>query len=232
VFLDFQPSVAVASIGNTGAFAAFNGAGATGTIADMLVGRGPQRIADFFTLGGYQFSLRSLPSGAFGQADCYVAAAVGQQCTPYQSALGDLKPSGQLSPFYLTNGASGLPGAPFTSIAAFDLVGTVRAPDGSRAAFAGTIGATFEGLSFQEVLGGLEGLGAYGLAYPAVAFTGTFVVGSTWWLDDEVDVDVTPEPGAALLAAVGLAGVGAIARPPAPRVAAPDRRRPVPAGAR
>jgi MYXO-CTERM domain-containing protein len=90
----------------------------------------------------------------------------------------------------------------------------VRAPDGTRSAFSGTIGATFEGLSFQAVLGGLEGLGAHGLPFPGVPFTGSFVVddGASWLEDDDVDVAVTPEPGAALLAAAGLAGVGVIAR--------------------
>ena len=232
VALDFDPEIVTTVGGNTGSFGSLNRAGGvTGGIADILVGRGPQAIPSFLTVGGYRFDLLALPSGSFGQEACYVAPEIGQRCTPYQSALGKPLPTDPLSPFYLTNVASGIPERPFTTVAAFDLVGTVQGHDGVRSLFAGTISATFTGMSFQEVLGGLELLGAGSLPFPGVSFSGTFVAGdrvgaspvgaNLAWLasaSDDAAVEAaigfttTPEPGSLALVAVGLAGAAGVAR--------------------
>jgi hypothetical protein len=224
VLLEFEPTVVAATSGNSGAFARLNGGASapavTGTIGNILVGQGPQPVTGLLTIGGYRFDLLALPSGTYGQADCYVAPARGQRCTPYQSVLGDPKPTDARSPFNLANVATGRPGAPLTAVASFNLIGTVTAPGGATADFFGTISSSFAGMSFQEVLGGLEFLGGNGLPYPGITFTGTFIVGTPGArlaafddeaLYDEVAVAVTPEPGTVALVAGGLVGVAGMA---------------------
>lgn len=216
VVLDFQPRVVARATGNTGTFASLNrgaGAGVSGSIADLLVGRGPQHIDNFLVLGGYRFDLESLPSGPFGQSQCYVAPAPGQLCTPYQSELGKPLPTDPLSPFYLANLPSGDPSAPITSVVAFNLIGTVTGPGGVTSSFFGTISSVFAGLSFQEVLGGLEGAGMIEQALPGITFTGTFFAGGRAFGSDEfAGTEVVPEPATLMLVAVGVAGVAKLAR--------------------
>lgn len=214
VELDFVPTVDVDADGNTGAFAALNrrnGNGLTGSIADLVVGNGPQRVQNFLVIGGYRFDLLSLPSGPYGQADCYVDPMPGQTCTPFQSVLGDPETNAGLSPFFLANTVSGYPEAPITALVSFNLFGTVTGPGGAMSEFFGTISSTFEGLSFQEVLGGLEGAGMYDQALPGVTFSGSFVTGRQIRGDEVVDVAVTPEPASFALVGAGLAGVATLA---------------------
>jgi hypothetical protein len=219
VLLDFRPTVSVATATNTGTFATLNrtsGNGVTGSISDLLVGQGRQRISNFLVVGGYRFDLLSLPSGSYGQGQCYVAPDVGQLCTPYQSALGDPRPTDRLSPFYMANVASQHPAASTDARIAFDLIGTVTGPGGATSNFSGTIATTFVGLSFQEVLFGLEMLGEHGQGFPGIDFTGTFVIGSQFRTasldDDDVMVTVNPEPGTIAFVATGLLVAGAAAR--------------------
>lgn len=216
VVLDFQPTVVAGTSGNTGTFASLNrsaGAGVSGTIADLLVGRGAQRIPSFLVFGGYRFDLQALPSGPFGQTQCYVDPAPGQFCTPYQSALGNPLPTDPLSPFYMANFASGDPSAPISSVVAFNLIGTVTGPLGRSTSFFGTILTLFPGLPYQYVLGGLEGAGAAGQALPGITFTGTFFAGDRAFRADEVlEAAVVPEPTTIALVGVGLVGAGVARR--------------------
>lgn len=191
VVLDFSPYALTSGSTNTGAFAFLNAA--PGALKQLTVGSGAQWIPGFLTIGGYTFDLRNLPSGPYPQTDCRVAPVVGQRCTPFQS------PGTAISPFDLVNQASGDPNAPINALVSFDLSGTVVDPNGYTSAFTGTISSTFVGLSYQDVLGALEGQGPAGL--PDVPFTGTFVAGA-----------VLPEPGTYALVAAGLAGVGLVAR--------------------
>ena len=177
---------------NTGTFASLNKSqkGANGSIESITVGSGPQATRKVVHFGPYKFDLVSVPSGMYGQDDCYVAPAVGQHCTPYQL------PGFELSPFYLENVASGSSDAMFTALVSFDVTGTVTA-SGAASDFRGTISTTFEGLSYQEALLGLE---LYGLEN--VPFTATFITGAA----------VAPEPTTAAFLAIGLAGLAGLAR--------------------
>lgn len=216
VLLDFVPEIAVAATGNTGTFASLNrrnGTGITGGAADFVVGLGPQFVRNVFVIGGYRFNLTALPAGVFGQDECYTReAAPGQTCTPYQSALGDPRPTDPLSPFYLANVATGDPSMPIASVVAFNLIGTVTGPGGATSPFAGVISTILPG-SYQAILGGLEQAGAAGAGIPGIPFTGRFVAGSPDFLfADQVDVAVTPEPGTVALLGAGLVVVGGAAR--------------------
>lgn len=194
--LTFTPGTLASGGGNTGSFAPFNAVpgGVGGTIQTLTVGAGPQAIPAFLTLGGYTFNLRSLPSGTLGQAECYVAAADGQRCSPIQT------PGTAISPINLVNAASGDADFPFNSSASFNLVGTVTGPEGGVAReFFGTIMTDFPGFSYQDALKGVEAYGFVGLPYRA-----TFVVGT--------EVTVTPEPSTYALTAAGLLGVVGAAR--------------------
>lgn len=193
--LTFTPGTLVSGDGNTGSFASFNAAatGVVGDIKTLTVGAGPQVTPAFLTLGGYTFTLRYLPSGTLGQAECYVEAADGQRCSPIQT------PGTAISPINLVNGATGDADAPFYSSAWFHLMGTVTGPDGGVAhEFFGTIMTDFP-VSYQDALAGVEAYGFAGLPYRA-----TFVVGT--------EVTVTPEPSTYALTAAGLLGVVGAAR--------------------
>ncbi|HEX6629459.1 MAG TPA: hypothetical protein VF048_00120, partial [Gemmatimonadaceae bacterium] len=165
VRLDFAKHVLADPSANTGSFAPLNKEHgiSNGSIESLVVGSGLQPINRVVHFGPYRFDLERLPSGAYGQADCYVMPAPGQRCTPYQL------PSYELSPFYLENvaGSDGM----FTALISFDVAGTVTAR-GISSPFTGTITARFDGLSYQEALAGLEQFGM-----KDVPFTATFTVG-------------------------------------------------------
>jgi hypothetical protein len=93
----------------------------------------------------------------------------------------------------------------FTALVSFDVIGTVTTR-GRTTPFSGTITSTFEGLSYQEALMGLEQNGL-----EDVPFTGTFVAGEAMAFAT-ADVSVAPEPSTVVLLATGLAGVAAVAR--------------------
>lgn len=211
VLLAFDQHVTIEDA-STGSFAVRNGGvgGSQATIGDVVVGHGPQRVPNFLHFGAYRFDLEFLPSGTYGQDECYVEPVVGQRCTPFQSVLGDPYDNVGASPFFVTNGASGDPAAPFTSVAAFNVVGTVRGPGAVSSAFYGTIASTFVGRSYQEVLYTLE---TEGLS--AVTFTGTLVAGTPAGTPSGgigVADTVVPEPGTWALVGAGLAGVFGLAR--------------------
>lgn len=206
VLLDFTTHVMADPSANTGSFASLNNPhhGAVGSAETITVGHGPQPVRKFVHFGPYKFDLVAVPSGAYGQDDCYIMPAVGQRCTPYQF------PSYELSPFYLENVAGGSD-AMFTALVSFDVTGTVTA-HGRTASFTGTITSTFEGLSYQEALAGLEQFGL-----EDVPFTATFVVdgGATRasaMLFSAADAAVVPEPSTVALVATGLAATAALAR--------------------
>src|SRR5688500_9548285 len=194
VLLSFVDRVTVDPSASTGAFSslATQGPPVTGSIEPMAVGHGPQPMRTFLEVGGYTFALVAVPSGAYGQDDCYVAPAVGQRCTPYQF------PSYELSPFYVENRASAGSASMFTALVSFDVIGTVTG-HGATSAFVGTFTATFDGLSYQEALAGLEQSGLQD-----VPFTGTFVA--------TAGTSVVPEPSTVVLLATGLAGVAGLVR--------------------
>lgn len=209
VILTFGKSVLASSTGNTGAFAFVNSGGKKPTsvkLADVRVGHGPQAVKNFLKVGGYTFDLAFLPSGPYGQDECYTFdIAVGQRCTPYQSVQGDPTTNVGLSPFYLENNYSGDPDAPINSVASFTLVGTVSGPGHARASFVGTISTAFIGLSYQEALYGLEQDGLTG-----IDFTGTFVTGPV--IGGSTALVTAPEPSTVVLLAAGLAGAAGVAR--------------------
>jgi hypothetical protein len=228
VILAFDKRVTADAGANTGTFASLNRRnGANGSIDDFRVGNGPQSLDTFLRVGAYTFDLRAVPSGPYGADDCYVWPELGQQCTPYQSVIGDPTTNVGLSPFFVENVASGDPNAPFTALAAFNVLGTVSGPGRTTSDFFGTIGATFVGQSYQEVLSTLEQVGLRG-----VTFTGTFVVGSPVRTatagsmaapafarasfvarSGTVAVDtVVPEPSTVALLATGLGVLGVMLR--------------------
>jgi hypothetical protein len=139
--LTFNEGTLFADGDNTGSFAGLGGL--PGAIRTLNVGAGPQDTPAFLTIGGYTFNLQYLPSGTMGQAECYVAAAAGQRCSPIQT------PGTVISPINLANAATGDPDSPFYSSAWFNLLGTVVGPGGGVAhEFFGTVMADFP-VSFQ-----------------------------------------------------------------------------------
>jgi hypothetical protein len=207
VQLDFAKHVTADPSANTGTFASLNSAhrGANGSIESLVVGSGPQQVRKVVHFGPYKFDLQVVPSGSYGQDDCYVAPAVGQRCTPYQL------PGYDLSPFYLENVAASGSDAMFTALVSFDVAGTVTA-QGRTSDFFGTITTTFEGLSYQEALMGLEQFGL-----EDVPFTATFTAGRrparVRALASVAEAStVAPEPSTAVLLVTGLAGVAGLAR--------------------
>ena len=195
IVLSFWPGTVTAGTTSTGTFATLGGL--AGGVRDVTVGAGPMDLPAFVTLGGYTFDLRFLPSGSYGQDQCYVEPEPGQQCTPFQSdgppPFPEPNPYG-LSPFMLANQPSG-DGA-LNSAAWFNVVGTVHAPDGSASDFYGTISSDFQGASFQEALYYVENGGVEGLQ-----FAGSFVT-----------FTATPEPSAYALVGAGLLGVAGVGR--------------------
>ena len=226
VVLDFQTPATVVRGRNTGSFGFLNGrvGATTGTFNSIRVGNGPQSVPAFLTLGGYTFDLAYVPSGPYGQADCYIAPAPGQRCTPFQSVRGDPSVNDGLSPFYLANLASTDPNNPINSTASFNFVGMVASPNGASSYFVGTITSFFSGASYQDVLGGLEQAGDANQAL-LVPFTGTIVSG----FDSQaaaaraaaaagdlgaagVDPAVVPEQATCALVGAGLVGAAGAAR--------------------
>lgn len=208
VLLDFTRHVTADPTANTGAFASLNEphGPAVGSIETMRVGTGPQQVGKVVHFGPYRFDLEYLPSGQYGQDDCYVMPEVGQRCTPYQF------PSYELSPFYLENvAASGDSDALFTALVSFDVVGQVTAR-GETTDFRGTLTATFEGLSYQEALAGLEQSGLENVPFTGMFVAGTGTSGLRPLALSAAATTVTPEPSTAALVAIGLAGVAGVAR--------------------
>ena len=192
IVLDFQPGTLTSGAGSTGSFASIPATG--GAIRGMTVGVGPIALPSFVTFGGYRFDVTFIPTGSFGQGQCYVEPAVGQTCTPIQS------PNPFPSPFDLTNYDSGNPEAPFRSVASFQVQGFVTGPGNVTSPFVGVIAAEFPTMSFQEALMTVETTGIRDIRYTA---TFTTTVGT---------VTTTPEPSTWALLATGLAGVVVLAR--------------------
>jgi hypothetical protein len=205
IVLTFRPGTVVSGEANTGAFAAL--AGLTAEARSLTVGAGAVNLPAFLSLGGYTFDIGFLPSGTYGQDQCYVYPAPGQRCTPFQSdgppPFPEPNPYG-LSPFMLANTESGVAEAPVNSAAWFHVIGSVRDPWGATSDFVGTISADFYGVSFQEALYYVENGGV-----EALPFSGRFmtVAGSA-----SPELLVNPEPSQYALMGVGLLGVAGAAR--------------------
>ncbi|HEU4628760.1 MAG TPA: PEP-CTERM sorting domain-containing protein [Gemmatimonadaceae bacterium] len=207
VLLDFGQHVIADPSANTGTFASLNKprTGAVGSIETITVGSGPQPVRKFVQFGPYKFDLTAVPSGPYGQDACYVEPVVGQRCTPFQL------PSFTLSPFYLENLASSGSDGMFTALVSFDVIGTVTA-HGTTTDFTGTITATFDGVSFQEALAGLEQFGLEDVPFTATFVTGGGVARASATTLMAAEAAVVPEPSTAALVAIGLAGVAGVAR--------------------
>ena len=98
------------------------------------------------------FELEFIQPGTFGSAQCGLAAAAGQVCTPAAS-----------SPFNFVNIPAG---SDISSILSFSVLGTVT--DGANAGtFTGVYTAQFAGLSYQEVLATIASGGSLTASYSA-----------------------------------------------------------------
>ncbi len=139
------PSGSFAVLGNT-----------TGLVADFTMATAP--VGAPFTLNNFivfaaaptlQLHLTFINPGVFSSAQCGLAAAAGQTCTPAGSA------------FNLVNTTA------TSSVLSFTMAGT--ATDGTlpTSTFQGTLTTQFTGMSFQQVLATLAGGGSVSGAYSA-----------------------------------------------------------------
>ena len=188
IVLDFNPQTILSTGPNTGSFSGI-GFGATGTISDFTAGTGPKANIPLASFGGYTFSITNILQGTFSPAACSLPPAAGQTCTPPQL------PGTTISPFNLVNQTA------TSSTASFQLEGMVtQTATGAMLPFNGLFTAQFIGpnaLSYQQVLAALSGgVGTPGLN--GVSFSATFTT--------------IPEPSTYVLMAVGLAGIGFLAR--------------------
>lgn len=177
---------------NTGSFASpFDSPSFAGTIKNLSSTAGNQPTGSTFSLPNFlifssdpatSFELTFINPGTNGSAQCGLAAAAGQICTP-------ILPAGAgLSPFNLQNNSA------TQSTASFTVRGRVKnGIDFTN--FTGTFSNTFNGQSFQDVLAVLASNGSVTSPYSAT-FTVTAV----------------PEPASFALVGLTLAGAAAIRR--------------------
>jgi len=136
-------------------------ASTTGTILDLNQAAQPTgtplNLANFMTFAsapGLHFDLDFIDPGVYTAAECGLAPAPGQTCTPFPS-----------SPFNLANTAVG-------STASFTIRGIVSDGSGDpSSSFTGTISTSFTGIPYQQLLATV----AQGGSVDA-SFQGNFVV--------------------------------------------------------
>jgi len=183
--------VTVSSDGNTGSYAGFNTAPPLppvfGTVQDITVGDGGAYPVPNFVLlpnplNNYGFNLQTISSGSFSSAQCFVAPAAGQTCTP----AGNSDPT----VFNLSNGLN--PRGGLDATVSFSVAGTAYGPQGT-GTFIGTFTAQFPGMSYQQLLTTINTPGGS----LQRSFSATFIVTPT----------AVPEPATVALMATGLAGL-------------------------
>lgn len=172
----------------TGDFSTFNSE--EGLIKDLTLPGDPVGIVfskpDFMTFASYpnlSFELTFIEPGVSGIAECFLAAAVGQQCTPAGS------------PFNLENTATG-------STASFNVSGLVTDGNGGPASlFEGIFSTQFIGQNYQQLLTTVfVNQGSVTATYSA-----------QFRVTAQEDVPEVPEPASMLLFGSCLFGFGLIA---------------------
>jgi PEP-CTERM motif len=128
------PIIAVPSL--TGIFGSIL-TGSTGVVQNITVGTGAFNVPNFITIGGYTFSLTNVASGTFSPATCFVAAAVGQNCSPPGT------------PFNFSNVSNGNGG--ISTSASFSISGMVTTPASQSFAYDGIFTSQFANMSYQQL---------------------------------------------------------------------------------
>lgn len=172
----------------TGDFSGFNSE--QGLIKDLMLPGDPVGVVfskpDFMTFVNYpnlSFELTFIEPGVSGIAECFLAAAVGQQCTPAGS------------PFNLENTATG-------STASFNVSGLVTDGNpGPASLFQGIFTTQFIGKSYQELL--------QTVFVDKESVTATY--SAQFNVTAQTDVPEVPEPASMLLLGSCLFGFGLIA---------------------
>jgi len=203
--LDFAPPVGppngIFAVGNapgdeTGGFVVL--AGTNGNILDLNDVTVPPGVnvslVNFMTFAAapnISITLNLIQAGVFSSAQCFVAPAAGQNCTP--PAPSPPNPPGTVSPFNLTNLSA------TQSTASFAIVGTeVDSSTGLTMPITGLFTAQFPVQSFQSLLNTINSGGSISVTYSASFGTTSSV----------------PEPATALtfLGGAGLLIIGLVRR--------------------
>jgi hypothetical protein len=147
-------------------------AGTTGTIESITnppTAVGPVDIPDFMTFGAdpnITFKLTYLYAGTDGTAQCFIAPASGQQCTPNVPAQ---------SPYNLDNTTSS------SSTATFNIAGLeVDRTTGDTIPFVGIFSTQFPTDNYQTLLAAVDGGGTITTSFSASFATATVPEPGTW----------------------------------------------------
>jgi hypothetical protein len=137
---------------STGSFGAFIGdhGGATNLDVTVQPVGSPFVLPNFLTLPGLSFTLTFISPGVFSSAQCFVAPAPGQVCTPPIPA--------PKSPFNLINTATG-------AAVSLSVSGTVQATGGPVQDFKGVYTTQFVGQNYQSLLAQISGGGKVSASY-------------------------------------------------------------------
>jgi len=143
--INFMPSGAFTINSATGSFSALGGTGVILSIDDPPYAVNTfYSTPDFLTFAGngsITFTLQILDAGVEGTADCNLAPAAGQNCTPDVPGL---------APYNLTNTSS------TTSAASFDITGLeVDSSTNTTVPFIGVVAAQFS-VPYQTLLGDVD----------------------------------------------------------------------------
>lgn len=200
VLFDFSPAgggiggIRVSDDGNTGSFAIFNvvfpAPQVTGTIRDVTPSAGPYVVPAFLQVPIaplYSFDLRTVAPGSFSSANCFVAPAAGQTCTPTDGV-------GNPTVLSLTNT---LNGPLLNTSLTFAVTGIVTGPGGP-ASFTGIFSTQYAEMSYQQVLTSM----ASPTGTPRNSFSATFIVGGSG------TTGTVPEPATVALLGGGLLALG------------------------
>jgi hypothetical protein len=160
-------------------------AGTTGTIKDLNLADQP--VGTPFTLTDWMlftanptitFTLQSIPAGVFGTADCFIAPAAGQSCTPPGS------------PFNLSNTSA------TSSVVSFKTGGLViNTATSEISTFDGTFSTQFTNQNLQQLLATINGGGSVQATYSA-----NFIVSPTEVIPEPATITLTLAGGLLVLA--------------------------------